>query len=703
MLESKDSEMATASMAEQDERSALITENREVSEVQGKKKLTAVGLLFVGLTIASVLIFAVVGTVSHKSTSFGSSLSNLLSTTSTSSFTWTTTRKGYDPLFFFDPSQASEFLKYKFLDDYDGIIEPYTENLLHIFSDSDGASSYKYEICPSGSSSGSSDCVSGSVAASSNSGDHPTGGGKGTSSNSFTVECDAYDSYSITIKKYDKTHTYMSKTTGSLMCMYVRREMREYTAKDLSDTMDAMKVIWEVSTEEGQAMYGEDYYDIDYLIGFHFYNAAWQDGDHLHEGIGFYPQHIKLTNIFELAMRAVNPSVSLPFWDFTIETATNVSVWDSPMFTPDTFGSMPTPPDMTWGWLYKNSDVDDAMIPDGRWAGAKTGVNTEYLDLVSAYGYMRAPWSMNPSTYITRFTSVDKTLPTCESHYDLASYSDLGTFLAKSPYSAHASTHGVVGGVYGCDAFDELREKGYIYDEEAQRDLCLYWVFYMKELYRHGTMYPQTDCVVKDDVSEARCGFDCNVAMDATLEDQLTHIINSNYEVANLTGDAVQVWKEFVCKGDGYRNFAGDHLEAASAADPSFWPIHPTLERLYQAKLMAGGYPTYDWPSQVNGTDFICSKASCYDSETESIHYSQSCCNGHFEHDKLMLSSGDDGTYEYVGLGNREMMEATDPASGSYSVPYIYSTFDWSHCESKGVYINQLLSDNFYHTTSTTN
>ena len=155
--------------------------------------------------------------------------------------------------------------------------------------------------------------------------------------------------------------------------------------------MDAMFEMWSTNTTVGQAKYGSNYYDADYMLGYHFYNAAWQDGDHIHEGLGFFPQHIKLTNFFELSVQSVNPAITLPYWDFTIEDAYNISVWDSFAFTEDTFGSMPTPPDDTWGWLYKNAKVDDAMIPDGRWVGAKTGVNTEFPDLVFAYGYMRAP------------------------------------------------------------------------------------------------------------------------------------------------------------------------------------------------------------------------------------------------------------------------------------------------------------------------
>ena len=52
-----------------------------------------------------------------------------------------------------------------------------------------------------------------------------------------------------------------------------------------------------------------------------------------------------------------------------------------------------------------------------------------------------------------------------------------------------------------------------------------------------------------------------------------------------LKFDDMEAWVEFVCDGDGYKVFAGDHLESASAADPSFWPIHPTLDRLLQVTL----------------------------------------------------------------------------------------------------------------------
>ena len=69
--------------------------------------------------------------------------------------------------------------------------------------------------------------------------------------------------------------------------------------------------------------------------------------------------------------------------------------------------------------------------------------------------------------------------------------------------------------------------------------------------------------------------------------------------------DGVQGWEWF--DGDvegqiidlacaGGLGVDGDHLESASPLDPSFWPVHPTLERLWQFKKMAGLFDDETWP-----------------------------------------------------------------------------------------------------------
>ena len=144
----------------------------------------------------------------------------------------------------------------------------------------------------------------------------------------------------------------------------------------------------------------------------------------------------------------------------------------------------------------------------------------------------------------------------------------------------------------------------------------------------------------------------------------------------------VKTWtavRDFICEGDGYRVFFGDHLESASAADPSFWPIHPTMERAMQAKFMAGGFETTDWYTDYI-EDWICGRNECYEPTLgPSKDYYPQCCSGHYR---------DDGIIDYVsgnksnsiGLTNQEVIDFTDPTNKDYGMPYIYDSFSYSHC-----------------------
>lgn len=48
---------------------------------------------------------------------------------------------------------------------------------------------------------------------------------------------------------------------------YVRREMRSLLKQDLDAFLDAARSLWDLSTQEGQALYGQDFLDIDYFAG----------------------------------------------------------------------------------------------------------------------------------------------------------------------------------------------------------------------------------------------------------------------------------------------------------------------------------------------------------------------------------------------------------------------------------------------------
>jgi hypothetical protein len=87
--------------------------------------------------------------------------------------------------------------------------------------------------------------------------------------------------------------------------------------------------------------------------------------------------------------------------------------------------------------------------------------------------------------------------------------------------------------------------------------------------------------------------------------------------------------------GNGWKVFPGDHLESASPSDPSFWSIHPTLERLLHVKYMSGGFENTTWHTDPE-TQNICHHASCYEESLNGTGFWVDCCYGHYQHDQMM-------------------------------------------------------------------
>ena len=219
----------------------LVVIQRANSEVKfpSKKSLLAPGVFTVlsGVLALFALSLLVEQKVDVTNEYVEKNSSPWLSLFKDSNMLFTLKRVGYDPLFYFNPDTVSSYLKYKILDDYIGIIEPYVDNELFIFGSysGDDVYYYQYEIC---SVDDEKDCYSGIQYIS----------GK---SSVVNIPCTAYDKYTISMKKItmDGDET-VSESSGSLLCMNVRREMRELSYKDLQEIMDTMKVLWDVDDDK---------------------------------------------------------------------------------------------------------------------------------------------------------------------------------------------------------------------------------------------------------------------------------------------------------------------------------------------------------------------------------------------------------------------------------------------------------------------
>jgi hypothetical protein len=304
-------------------------------------------------------------------------------------------------------------------------------------------------------------------------------------------------------------------------------------------------------------------------------------------------------------------------------------------------------------------------------------------------------------------------------------------FLKEAPYAPHATTHGTVGGNFGCDLLVELVEQGVLL-EEQKGHVCAFWIVFLKESYRGNYITPKKDCEVittSDDGLEAAdvevqvedeytgvgsrrrklsssasssssilltsdnqdCGFVCNEDRMELFRDhillQLTTkgFASGDMLPVNSTANAtVDAWVDFVCQGNAFKIFGGDHFESASPADPSFCPIHPTLERVLHLKYLTGGFADNDvWPAvkySLDGREYICNKQShCFDEASGEYGAWDACCYGHYPDDQLLDAPNNNRSAGY-GLTNRELFTGINAASGDYSMTYIYDHFEWPHC-----------------------
>jgi hypothetical protein len=79
------------------------------------------------------------------------------------------------------------------------------------------------------------------------------------------------------------------------------------------------------------------------------------------------------------------------------------------------------------GFTYANDRIEDGAIVDGLWKDYISEYNNVFPDMSYAYGYLRAPWNLNPSPYVSRFTFnlTSYKMPSCSDHYNLLQFESM--------------------------------------------------------------------------------------------------------------------------------------------------------------------------------------------------------------------------------------------------------------------------------------
>jgi len=175
------------------------------------------------------------------------------------------------------------------------------------------------------------------------------------------------------------------------MIRYVKREIRSLTISDREAVLDAMATLWKYSQGDGVNLFGPKYSSIDTLATAYSYFTSDVVCDS-YQGPGFLSHYLALGVSFEAAIRAVDPSVTLPYWDYTIEgelmRRNNI-----PSFSFNNVSNILT---STW---FGSSDENNHIM-DGRWAHTN-------ITKLSDDRYARSYWNNNPDPEITALIFVE--------------------------------------------------------------------------------------------------------------------------------------------------------------------------------------------------------------------------------------------------------------------------------------------------------
>jgi len=380
-----------------------------------------------------------------------------------------------------------------------------------------------------------------------------------------------------------------------------------------------------------------------------------------------------LTLEFERALQAVVPSVSIPYFDFTLES-TFYDAGDfrsSGVFAPSWFGDAAPLNTLR-------------TVTAGRWAFVPTMADARgFSRWTNSYGLLRAPWNNDPTPFSTRSDKVygyrNNLKPSGCAEYARALAQTSWVGLARQLNSAaHGHIHELIGGSWDHD-----------YSKNMTHDSRLHPAVFTfahqiqalsKLLWRAGVVECPAACDLSADASQAcacTCGTATSASPYATLRDAGVLAAAQFFDadeklIASFVGEdgtSTEYRLPNYSAAESEEIYAallailcvpghiGDMYQATSTNDVLFWVLHPTLDRLWHYKRLVANSSSFDaaWPHDA---------AACY---------------GHNPSDKQPFKwlFGDPEPLENV-----ELVRRFDPKSAALA--YAYDRFEWTHCRAAG-------------------
>eukprot|EP00752_Nemacystus_decipiens_P013022 g11520.t1 len=469
---------------------------------------------------------------------------------------------------------------------------------------------------------------------------------------------------------------------------YVRREIRALTDRDRETFFNAVSVMQRVPSAVGRKVFGHKYYSKDYFNRMHLYYGGRRDCDHWHAGAGFVTSHIAISLMYEQSLQAINPSIALPYWDFTIEGT--FYDWSnfrkSSLFSDDWFGDA--------------APLNAMRTPSrGRFGYVPTMMNaTEYSDVYNSYGMLRSPWNNDPTPFLTRSDHllgyINHRKPSgCRRYRDAMMQRTWMALTVAFNDGAHGEIHELLGGSWSRNATDYADRTNTIVQPFVHKA-----VPFLKMLWRAGYIGCPDTCGI--DVPWEHCACTCSSATfggqapwevlqdsgilevgffydkDAVLIDSLVDEEGNAYEaIPGYTKEETEnIYDEMLRSLCTPMRF-GTHYGATSTNDPTFFLIHPTFDRLWHLRRLE---------ASKSFNEVWVPDHSCYGHNPDDIQpFHNLFLQDTFLPDDKTLNEEVEAAKEYYT--NHQLYTMLRP--DQMDSPYIYDNFEWSHCAAQGVFI----------------
>ena len=504
-----------------------------------------------------------------------------------------------------------------------------------------------------------------------------------------------------------------------VLCKYVRREIRQLQSADLDRFFAATAAVHRLTMQEGQSKYGEKFVNYEYFTVKHLASMSIDGCTPFHNQDVFMTAHEAFVLEFDQAVQSVDPSVTTPFWDYTLdEELYGVHWWEqSPMFGDGWFGGL-------------NTSHASGNILRGKWfAGIPNGWALDVPER-NSYGIITDRTNNNPSMFVTRSNEIcglttRAELPSCKTLRGVLATPDFHTFRETIEGQFHGVIHMAMGGVTDCphsflDAVERWPHLTGFFEglglmlNTVWRTMLQHHVVtdpsFSEEFHdgvvdhkhpanasvtaRNPSVTPLMVCphYCSLDTPFANCSCTCpsidEKIMAGTMDKIAAYRILEKAGVLGmlLSERSTSNFIETVPNRDNelvyrFRNTTTEETEElivlllqiachpgklgqyatplAATNDPIFWPTHSSWGRLWAYVRLDPAF-------------------SAFNHSWTNVHPD---CQGMYEYkDTLPFKNflpGESGDHYY---SNQELVQLLDPRNPA--LPYMYEDFKWAHCES---------------------